>query len=132
MSRLFADDTSLGYSSQSVDQIKTVINHDLLELNAWSSKWLMSFNSEKTEILFFSNTGNIDNIEFSFNGKNIPLSTSHKHLGVILSQNAKWNEHLENMITNITKHLGILRKLKFTLNRSNLEKNVFSLHSPPF
>jgi hypothetical protein len=66
-----------------------------------------------TEILFFPNTGNIDNIEFSFNGKSIPLSTSHKHLGVILSQNAKWNEHLENMITNITKHLGILRKLKF-------------------
>ena len=26
------------------------------------------------------------------------------------------------MITNITKHLGILRKLKFSLNRSNLEK----------
>jgi hypothetical protein len=42
--------------------------------------------------------GNIDNIEFSFNGKSIPLSTSHKNLGVILSQNAKWNEHLENMI----------------------------------
>ena len=72
----------------------------------------MSFNPKKTEILFFSNTGNIDNIdniEFSFNGKSIPLSTSHKHLGVIISQNAKWNEHLENMITNITKHLGILR-----------------------
>jgi hypothetical protein len=119
----------------------------------------MSFNPEKTEILFFSNTGNIDNIKFSFNGKSIPLynllndisfspisfmyirnmrgpntdpwgtpaetsiplSTSHKHLGVILSQNAKWNEHLENMITNITKHLGILRKLKFSLNRSNFK-----------
>ena len=31
-----------GYSSQSVDQIKTVINHNVLELNAWSSKWLNS------------------------------------------------------------------------------------------
>ena len=46
----------------------------------------MSFNPEKTEILYFSNTGNIDSIEFSFNGKSIPLSTGHKHLGVILSQ----------------------------------------------
>jgi hypothetical protein len=65
----------------------------------------MSFNPENTEILFFSNTGNIDNIEFSFNGKSIPLSTSHKNLGVILSQNAKWNEHLENMITHITNQI---------------------------
>ena len=52
LSRLFADDTSLGYSSQSVDQIKTVINHDLLELNAWSSKWLMSFNTKKQKSCF--------------------------------------------------------------------------------
>jgi hypothetical protein len=37
LSRLFVDDTSLGYSSQSVDQIKTVINHDPLELNAWGT-----------------------------------------------------------------------------------------------
>ena len=53
LSRLFADDTSLGYSNQSVDQIKTVINHDLLELSAWSSKWLMSFNPEKNRNLVF-------------------------------------------------------------------------------
>jgi len=38
LNRLFADDTSPGYS---------IITHDLLELNAWSSKWLMSFNPEK-------------------------------------------------------------------------------------
>jgi len=63
LSRLFADDTSLGYSSQSVDQIITVINHDLLELNAWSSKWLMSLNpKKKRNHVFFPNTGNIDNL----------------------------------------------------------------------
>ena len=93
LSRLFADDTSLGYSSQIVDQIKTVINHDLLELNAWSRKWLMSFNPEKTEILFFSNTGNIDNIEFSFNGKSIPQRWT-------LQRN--WQVRVHKTKTNIT------------------------------
>jgi hypothetical protein len=29
LSRLFADDTSLGYSSQNVVEIENVINHDL-------------------------------------------------------------------------------------------------------
>ena len=43
-----------------------------------------------------------------------------------------WNEHLENMITNITKHLGILRKLKFSLNRSNLEKMYLVYIRPLF
>jgi hypothetical protein len=84
-------------------------------------------------MFFFSNTGNTGNLEFSINGKIIPFSTSHKHLGVILFQNAKWNEHLENMITNITKHLGILRKLKFSMNRSNMGKMyLVYIRPPPF
>ena len=48
LSRLFADDTSFGYSSQNVVEIENIINHDLCELNTWSSKWLMSFNPDKT------------------------------------------------------------------------------------
>jgi hypothetical protein len=33
-----------------------MIDHDLKELDAWSKKWLMSFNPDKTEIMLFSNT----------------------------------------------------------------------------
>jgi hypothetical protein len=33
LSRLFADDTSLGYSSQNVVEIENVINHDLCPQN---------------------------------------------------------------------------------------------------
>jgi hypothetical protein len=50
LSRLFANDTSLGYSSQNVVEIANVINHDLCELNTWSTKWLMSFNPDKTHL----------------------------------------------------------------------------------
>ena len=49
LSRLFVDDTSLGYASQDEAQIKYVINHDLHELGDWSKRWLMSFNPDKTE-----------------------------------------------------------------------------------
>jgi hypothetical protein len=36
LSRLFADDTSLSYSSLDELQMKTVIDHDLKELDEWS------------------------------------------------------------------------------------------------
>jgi hypothetical protein len=39
------------YSSRDELQIKTVIDHDLKELDEWSKKWLMSFNPDKTEII---------------------------------------------------------------------------------
>jgi hypothetical protein len=47
---------------------------------------------------------------------------SHKHLGVTLSSDAKWNNHIENIILSIWRHLDILRKLKYRLSRQNLEK----------
>ena len=46
--RLFADDNCIQYSSQNVSCIEHNINHDLLVLEQWSSKWLLKFNPNKT------------------------------------------------------------------------------------
>jgi hypothetical protein len=53
LSRLFADDTSIGYASQDEAEIKYVINHDLHALGDWSTRWWMSFSPDKTEIMLF-------------------------------------------------------------------------------
>jgi hypothetical protein len=98
-----------------------VIDHDLEELDEWSKKWLMTFNSDKTEIMLFSNT-NIPEFNFTFNGRIIPITNSHKHLGVTFSSDAKWNIHVENILLSICKHLNVLRKLEYNLSRKNLEK----------
>ena len=132
LTRLFADDTSLGYSSRNKEDIETVINHDLKELSTWSDNWLMSFNPEKTEIMVFSNVEIPNNFNFVFNGKSIPLTTRHKHLGVTFSQDAKWNEHVENIIKSISKHLAVLRKLKMKMSRQNLEKMYLVYIRPIF
>jgi hypothetical protein len=119
--QLFADDTSFSYSSRDELQIKIVIDHDLKELDEWSKKLLMSFNPDKTEIILFSNT-EIPELNFTFNGRTIPITNSHKHLGVTFSSDAKWNVHIENILSSIYKHLNVLRKLKYKLSRKHLEK----------
>ena len=95
LSRLFADDTSFSYSSRDELQIKTVIDHDLKELDEWS---------------------------ITFNGRTIPITNSNKHLGVTFSSDAKWNIYIENILSSIYKHLNVLRKLKYKLSRKKLEK----------
>jgi hypothetical protein len=49
---------------------------------------------------------------FTFNERTIPITNSHKHLGVTFSSDAKWNIHVENILLSIYKHLNVLRKLK--------------------
>ena len=76
LSRLFADDTSFSYSNRDELRIKTVIDHDLKELDECSKKWFMSFSPDKTEIILFSNT-DIPEFNFTFNGTTIPITNSH-------------------------------------------------------
>jgi len=62
-----------------------VIDHDLKEPDEWSKKWLMTFNSDKTEIMLFSNT-DIPEFNSTFNGRTIPITNSHTHLRVTFSR----------------------------------------------
>jgi hypothetical protein len=50
-----------------------VIAHDLKELDEWSKKWLMTFNSDKTEIMLFSNT-DIPEFNFTFNESTVGIA----------------------------------------------------------
>ena len=91
----------------------------------------MSFNPDKTEIMIFSNV-EYPELLFSLNERTIPVVTSHKHLGVTFSADAKWNDHINNIATSISKHLNVLRKLKYRLNRQNLEKLYITFIRPIF
>ncbi len=44
LTRLFADDTSIGSSSMYLDNIQDSINIDLNTLNNWAKRWLVNFN----------------------------------------------------------------------------------------
>ena len=90
LARLFADDTSLEYSSPSPNTLELLINHDLNKLITWSGKWLTSFNPDKEEIMICSNMEIPNNLNFSFIGKYIFDTTSHRHLDVTLCRDAKW------------------------------------------
>ena len=80
---LFADDTSLIFSSPNIHYLETVTNHDLEKLSQWSKKWLMSFNPQKTEIMLINNN-TLYVPSFTFDNTIIPIVEYHKHSGIFL------------------------------------------------
>jgi hypothetical protein len=75
-----------------------------------------TFNVPGVEIELFNK------INLKFNSQNINQVDNHKHLGVTISGNCKWAEHINNICQKATKQIFVLRKLKFILNRNNLNK----------
>ena len=129
-SRLFADDTSMTYSSKNIDSIERVVNEDLAKLKSWSEKWLATFNPNKTKAMLISNSHDANiNLTLTFDNTELEMSSSHKHLGVTLDDNAKWSSHINNIYVTSMKRVNVLRKLKYMLNKTTLLKmyNCFIL-----
>ena len=112
LTRLFADDTSLSYSSQSPYTIEDVINSDLESISIWSKQWLVNFNPQKTKAMVFSNINLPNDVEITFQDKLVEFVTCHKHLGITFDSNGKFHTHIVNIIKSASQRLCALRKLK--------------------
>ena len=72
LTRLFADDTSLSYSSRNYDIMKSDIYNDLSKLNEWAKLWLVYLNPIKTKALVIS-TSAVPHLDLQLNGEPIEI-----------------------------------------------------------
>ena len=122
LTRLFADDSSLYFSGSFLDDIEGIMNHDLRIVFSWASQWLVNFNPNKTEAIFFT-LRNVDNLpSLIFNNTLIQFVDHNKHLGVTFSCDGKWNNHVENTLQSALKVVGIMRQLKYEFSRLALNQ----------
>jgi len=69
-------------------------------------------------------------LQLHTNNNAIEHVESHKHLGITPSSDAKWSKHISLMLDKAWKHIGLLRSLKYHLNRPCLEKMLMSFIRP--
>ena len=55
------------------------------------------------------------------NNVSINEVSSHKHLGIFLSNDGTWHEHINYITSKAWIRLNVMRKLKFILDRKSLE-----------
>ena len=120
--RLFADDTSLSYSLRNLQNLQLIINDDLKHLHEWARRWLITFNPSKTEVLLISNTFIDFDMQLVMDNSVLKIVDMHKHLGVTLSSNNKWNKHVELIIKSASKQVSYLRKAKYQFSKEILSK----------
>ena len=129
--RLFADDTSLYVVVENPNEAAAVLNADLDAIYSWSKSWLVTFNPSKTISMLFSKKRNeVAHPSLYMNQILIETVSTHKHLGLILSSDAKWTSHISIIIDKAWQRIGVMRALKFLLNRKSLERMYFSFVRP--
>ena len=129
--RLFADDTSLSSSLDNAITRAETLNRDLVTIENWAKRWKMNFNVDKTEVVHF---GKETNLRYQIVFENSPLteSNSHKHLGLILQHNGKWDEHIVSIASKANILISCLKGYKYRLCRKALETMYSSFILPIF
>ena len=120
--KLFADDTSLYLIVDEPVEAANVLNSDLEKIHAWSANWLVSFNSQKTETVIISRKTNKPyHPDLCMNDSIITEVSSHKHLGLSISNDGTFRGHVDMITEKAYRRLNILRKFKFILDKRTLE-----------
>ena len=123
--KLFADDTSMYLSLGDTVERSRLLNSDLRKIINWSQKWKVHFNPLKTELMNVSNQQQVETLPLMFGQETLQATDKHKHLGVIIQSNCKWDNHIDSLITKSRLLIACLRSYKYQFNRKTL-KTIYS------
>ena len=123
LARLFTDDTSLAQSGNDSKVMELEINSDFRTLDQWAKNWFVDFNPKKTQALVISNI-TVPKMNIEFRSDPVEIVKNQKHLGVIVSSDLNWTDHIDNIVKTSLKQVNAFRKLKFTLPKRALS-NIY-------
>ena len=112
---IFADDTSLFYSSKDPEQLQSVINEELGKVLKFCAANMLSINFKKTNYMIITSPKKKTNIRIT--ACNIEQKSQIKYLGVFIDEHLKWDAQLQHINNKITKTIGIVFKVRHYVPR---------------
>ena len=105
------------------------LQHDLDSLTDWTREWLLRLNACKCKIMYFGGSNesrmhySMDDLVF---GRRVELESSdcERNLGVMISSNLKWKNHISIIVSKANKVLGMLLKT-FTSRDASLWRLLY-------
>ena len=108
--RLFSDDCVL-YRQVSSDGDRKALQDDLCRLTDWEQKWQMSFNTKKFYCMHIGRLiTRATNFTYQMNGQTLETVTQYPYLGVTISDDLRWNLHVDSVSAKATRVLNFLRR----------------------
>ena len=110
---LYADDTTMSSSGHDVRQLTDLTNTELTKLVDWTLSNKLTLNAQKTELIIFSNRLSNDNhVSLNLQGSQLVPKNSVKYLGVHLDCKLNFRTHINDILSKISRHSGILYKIR--------------------
>jgi hypothetical protein len=103
---IFADDTKI-YRQINTTKDQQELQKDIDNIAAWGRKWGLTFNAKKTVHLPIATKTKHDT-KYLMDNSEIHKCTSTTDLGIEVSENLKWNQHIEKITKKASQRLGLI------------------------
>ena len=111
--------TILFYSfSSNLKDTENNLNEVLLNIDHWLNENKLTLNLGKTKSMLISSERrhiDVSNIFVSVFDKEIKGERNLKYLGLVISSNTTWTDHIDHILSGVNKLLGLLRRIKHLL-----------------
>ena len=99
------------------------------KINKWTDNQKMILNQKKTKVMLFNFT---DNYKFTtrleLNRENLEVVTQAKLLGVIITNDLKWDKNTEYLVKKANSRMQLLRKVAEFASSIEDKKNIYVLY----
>ena len=113
---LYADDTTIHYSSKSVKDICDTLNDDLINLHVWCNENDMVINTNKSNAMLVGTSRRLQSMQYDFevfyNDSLLKNVTCEKLLGVQIDNTLSWCQQIDKLCSLISSRIGLLTRLK--------------------
>lgn len=99
----FADDVAVVITNNTHKGIIEKTNKFLTKICNWTTNKKLRFNEKKTEIIFYGKLPNQTKPIFRMNNYRIHCSNKIKYLGITLTENLKWDIHINEVVEKTRK-----------------------------
>lgn len=125
---LYADDTSVILSEETMSQVKDKICNSMKELTFWFTNNNLKVNIDKTKMLKFSYPLVDKNpISVSVGDDVLPSADSATVLGLIIDRRLDWRSHVDKVVKKICSFAYALKVITYNVSRT-ASKMAYSAH----
>ena len=107
--RLFVDDTAIYLAFSSLEDAH-ILQQDLDRLHQWKLQWDMEFNPSKCVVIHVTRSRTPVPSQYLLHGQALESVAGSKYLGVEISNNLSFNNHIQNITTSASRSLGFLKR----------------------
>lgn len=126
---LFADDTALLFTSDSLDSLQRNIDHSITSICKWLNCNRLTLNASKSTFQLFSHDKNLD-LQVKIGDAPLERKFSTKYLGILIDEDLRWKTQIKSLENSISRTIGIIQRNRYILNSCHIHLLYNSLILP--